>query len=106
MSGNYVAFRQLFMVLKDKVWDKPNTMYKSTLMKVAISGLQLVYDSNWFTCISRANYAYSDTFQQENYVVFFNRVTRSAFTKSSAHCFRIEKGRYSIPKITPEERIL
>ena len=41
------------------------------------------------------------------YVLLFNRTSQSAFSKLrvSAHCLRIEKERYSIQKIPPENRI-
>ncbi len=101
------------LIGKDDVWVKPNILCKTTIVNVVTSSLKTVYDSNWFSCISADNSKlrtyckFKTMFQQDNYILFFNRTSRSAFSKIriSAHCLRIEKGRYSIPKILPEDRI-
>ena len=78
-------------------------------MKVAISYLQLVYSSKWFTCIYRVNSKlrsyckFKTTFQQEIYVVSFNRVTRSTLTKlrvSTVHITLELKRLHIYPKST------
>ena len=101
------------LINQSDVWDKPTILCKSTITTVVQTELQNVYSNQWYSCISnkspklRTYCTYKTVFDQENYVNFLTKSARSAFCKLriSAHKLMIEMGRYSIPKIPPENRL-
>jgi hypothetical protein len=97
------------------IWDQPNILHKTSVMKTVSSCLSAVYNINneWYFQIStiqtklRTYCTFKTQFNQENYVHMLNRNLRSPFCKLrvSAHQLMIEKGRYVTPRIPPENRI-
>jgi hypothetical protein len=101
------------LIGKDELWNKPNILSKSSIIHLVNTNLKLVYDQDWYAHVSikqkklRTYCLFKSSFGQENYVHLLNRTQRSAFCKIriSAHILMIEKGRYSYPKIPPENRL-
>ena len=101
------------LINNNDIWDRPNILSKSSISDLVSSSLKSKYDQEWYSHIStkqmklRTYCQFKKSFNQENYVHILNQVQKSVFCKLriSAHTLMIEKGRYSYPKIPPENRL-
>jgi hypothetical protein len=101
------------LIGQNNVWVRPNILCKNTLMDTVKSKLCEIYNTEWYTCITKVNSKlrtyckFKLTFSHENYVRFLDRNSRSTLCKLriSAHKLMIEMGRYTIPKTVPENRL-
>ena len=92
------------------IWDKPNILHKTSVMKIISSKLAAVYNNEWFAQIStvktklRTNCTFKTQLNQENYVhiILDYHFVNSVF---SAHQLMIGKGRYVIRRLPPENKI-
>lgn len=108
------GIKSIFTLINNEdIWYKPLLLSKSNFNNLIDSCLKSVYDRLWSVSINnhlsklRTYCQFKGSFSLENYVIILNRCLRSAFCKLriSAHLLMIEKGRYSSPKIPPENRL-
>jgi len=103
----------LTLIGKPDIWDRPILINKANFNTLIVNSLKSVYNNLWLDVIKnhqsklRTYCQFKLSFSDENYVTLLKRQYRSTFCKLriSCHKLRIEMGRYSSPKLPPEQRI-
>lgn len=103
----------LKLIDKSDIWNRPNLINKANFNTLIVNNLKNVYNNLWLDAINnhqnklRTYCKFKLSYSLENYVTLLKRKFISVFCKLriSSHKLRIETGRYSSPRLPPEQRI-